>query len=465
MAIQERIDEIGFGKYQLQQGALVAAYFVAEAAEIDIISPLTSAWGGEWSLGRDDLAALASVGFFGFAVGTFVSGIIGDNFGRRVPILAGYVGTLIGAVGMWGAPSAAIVGVFRALTGFSVGIGVPATLTIIAEVAPPKHRSDLLTLCYVALTIGALWADLGLFSFLPDLKSGDWRTLCLWSAVPAGLALPVGLWLLNDTPSFYAAKKDFGGMNRTLAAMAETNGKRELAASALSEPSDAGAEQGDAADRKGLALDPALLKFAVPLLACAAIDFAYNFLGFGIGYFFPLELAELAGSSPIPPVPELVIANMLGVVGLLIAVSAQKSDFGHKQILAIAGSAEFCAVLLLLFAGTEAGVAQLGALTALAPVAGVLALKLVEKTYSSTVSTVKGENFPSRVRVTALSLSGTSGRTGALLAPALIEETRGAPGSPGEFSIFFGAIAVVVFFATALSFVALPETKGRRLPD
>lgn len=38
---------------------------------------------------------------------------------------------------------------------------------------------------------------------------------------------------------------------------------------------------------------------------------------------------------------------------------------------------------------------------------------------------VQSETFPSKIRVSALSVSGTCGRMGALLAPALIEATMG----------------------------------------
>ena len=85
---------------------------------------------------------MASVGYLGFAAGTFLSGVIGDSLGRRVPILLGYLGVMLGAVGMWSAPTPLVVGLFRAITGFSVGIGVPAALTTMAEIAPARGAAD-----------------------------------------------------------------------------------------------------------------------------------------------------------------------------------------------------------------------------------------------------------------------------------------------------------------------------------
>ncbi|CAJ1375057.1 unnamed protein product [Effrenium voratum] len=85
------------------------------------------------------------------------------------------------------------------------------------------------------------------------------------------------------------------------------------------------------------------------------------------------------------------------------------------------------------------------------------------RTFSQTVNTVKSEIFPSLIRVSALSVSGTCGRMGALLAPALIEETRGAPGSPEEFQVFLTLLAAVLLVAAGLGVFLVPETKGKSL--
>ncbi|CAJ1375056.1 unnamed protein product [Effrenium voratum] len=94
---------------------------------------------------------------------------------------------------------------------------------------------------------------------------------------------------------------------------------------------------------------------------------------------------------------------------------------------------------------------------------GVFTLKLSMVTFSQTVNTVKSEIFPSLIRVSALSVSGTCGRMGALLAPALIEETRGAPGSPEEFQVFLTLLAAVLLVAAGLGVFLVPETKGKSL--
>mmetsp|Transcript_5725 Transcript_5725/g.16892 ORF Transcript_5725/g.16892 Transcript_5725/m.16892 type:complete len:108 (-) Transcript_5725:42-365(-) len=101
----------------------------------------------------------------------------------------------------------------------------------------------------------------------------------------------------------------------------------------------------------------------------------------------------------------------------------------------------------------------------LLPVVGIFVLKLTMNSFNQTVNTLKGELFPAAARVTALSASGTCGRLGALLAPAIIEETRGPPGSPGEFDVFLRCLVLVLLTALALSAALLPESKRRPLPS
>jgi len=384
-----------------------------------------------------------------------------------VPILGAYFGVIVCALGMWSSVSAPAVGFFRYLAGFSVGAGVPAALTIVSEIAPARSRGQLLSACYVALAVGALYADLGLYIFLPDLKSGDWRSLCLWSGLPAVLALPFGWKQLEDTPSFYAAKGDLESLSRVLTKMSQHNGRPEVVWRPPPQPPPPGgpalldepvAEAPDSSEEDGnpiLSLASVVAQCGLPLACCASLDFAYNFVGFGVGYFFPVALSELTDSSALPPVAELVLSNLVTFPALFLAYTALSSEVGNKPILFTAGIALIASTACLAVGSPGSALMLLG----------IVALKLSQPAFSQTTNTLKGEMFPLRVRVTALSISGTVGRMGALIAPALIEKTRGGPGSEGEFNIFFGTLITVVAFAISFGLAGLPETNGKKLPE
>eukprot|EP00913_Durusdinium_trenchii_P010452 g9799.t1 len=169
---------------------------------------------------------------------------------------------------------------------------------------------------------------------------------------------------------------------------------------------------------------------AIPLLGCAMLDFAYNFTGFGCGYFFPLVISELAEGAPIPPVGELVLANLVAFPAFYLATQVLKLDAGYKEILVGIGLVEICACFCLMAAGVP-----------ILAIIGIFVLKLMMVSFSQTVNLVKSELFPSKIRVSALSVSGTCGRVGALLAPAIIEECPREPNSPDEFKVFLSVLA------------------------
>jgi len=322
---------------------------------------------------------------------------------------------------------------------------------MVAEIAPASSRAQLLSVCYAAIAFGALYADLGLYLYLPDLKSGDWRSLCAWSAIPAALALPIALLELEDTPVFHMLKGDTANVSRVLSKMAERNGRsvtwRPPPMPQRSASTGAASPSGNTE-----VVWQSFQASRLPLLGSAVLDFTYNFTGFGCGYFFPLIISELAEGAPLPPVGELVLANLVAFPALYLAYQALQSRYGYKEILIFGGLLEIVAVACLLVSGVP-----------LLPVLGIFLLKLTMVTYSQTVSTVKAELFPSLIRVSALSISGTCGRLGALIAPALIEETRGDPGSPAEFRVFLSLLAFVLVVATIFGVSLVPETKNKSM--
>ena len=118
-----------------------------------MISPLTTAWRLEWALVTDQ-AQLCRLKMClgGGALG--LRGLFGLRR-RHLPVRRhrrqpgppgadplGLPGRHAGRRGHVECPTPLVVGLFRAITGFSVGIGVPAALTTIAEIAPARGAAD-----------------------------------------------------------------------------------------------------------------------------------------------------------------------------------------------------------------------------------------------------------------------------------------------------------------------------------
>merc|ERR1719469_458194 len=118
-------------------------------------------------------------------VGCLFSGICADSFGRRVTILTGYAGmALCGACTIF-APAYAWLLVARLCNGVSCGLGLTAAFAMLTELLPPKYRAMGWPLVLFSITCGEIYAACGCLMWMPDLKTGQWRSVTLWCTVPS----------------------------------------------------------------------------------------------------------------------------------------------------------------------------------------------------------------------------------------------------------------------------------------
>merc|ERR1711918_269246 len=89
-----------------------------------------------WDLAPAVRGLMVSIVFIGFSLGNFVSGPIGDRWGRRNGVILGYL-----FIGLFGFSTACatnpvmMVGL-RFLVGVGCGIGFPTIYSLIPEVCP-----------------------------------------------------------------------------------------------------------------------------------------------------------------------------------------------------------------------------------------------------------------------------------------------------------------------------------------
>eukprot|EP00490_Sorites_sp_Unknown_P029012 CAMPEP_0114645996 /NCGR_PEP_ID=MMETSP0191-20121206/4903_1 /TAXON_ID=126664 /ORGANISM="Sorites sp." /LENGTH=138 /DNA_ID=CAMNT_0001858771 /DNA_START=65 /DNA_END=478 /DNA_ORIENTATION=+ len=89
-AVTDAVEELGFGLYQLVPMFLTGGIFLAEGAEMLIMGSITSLLHRHWELDPVIRGGMVSIVFIGFSAGNFLSGQIGDRFGRRTSVLVSY---------------------------------------------------------------------------------------------------------------------------------------------------------------------------------------------------------------------------------------------------------------------------------------------------------------------------------------------------------------------------------------
>ena len=157
--IDQAIDKLGFGPFQLMIYLFSSLLLLADAMEMMILSVLSPAVKCQWSLSSTEEAIITSVVFIGFFFGSIFWGIMGDNFGRKRAILGMILVILISGVlsALKLTPDDARIPGYpwMLLCRFGVGFGasgLPQASTYFQEFLPLRIRG------FCTTCLGAWWA-------------------------------------------------------------------------------------------------------------------------------------------------------------------------------------------------------------------------------------------------------------------------------------------------------------------
>jgi len=218
------ISKIGYGKYQYKALFFISLTNLNEGAENIILSFLVAILSREWGVTPEMNGLLGSTIWFGFLIGSLLSGPIADRYGRKKPLnyctLLLYVFAMLCAF----ANSFTFLIIIRSIYGFLGGFQTPLCLTYLAEIIPKEVRGKVLILAGASFTVGQLFACFLAFLTLESTSKGDWRTLFLWAAQPTIISW-IGInFFLDESPRYeIMVKKDIQTGVDILEKIAKTN--------------------------------------------------------------------------------------------------------------------------------------------------------------------------------------------------------------------------------------------------
>ena len=142
-----------------------------------------------------------SIFIFGWALGGFTWGIIGDKTGRKKVLLLaitcyGSFTILTGFMTQWWG-----VVICRFLSGFGVGGVAVASFTLLSEVWPQKTKAIFIGILSIAFPFGIISA--GLINYIVS----SWREGFLVGIIPLALALS-GTFLISESPKWQEEKNN-----------------------------------------------------------------------------------------------------------------------------------------------------------------------------------------------------------------------------------------------------------------
>ena len=127
---------------------------------------------------------------YGELVGALAGGFIINRFGRKPTIVAVAIGYVIFCLASAFAVSALMLGVSRALLGFTIGISLIAVPIFVAESVPARIRGATLVAYQVAAVVGIIIGYLVALALSGISESINWRLMLGLAALPALLLIP-----------------------------------------------------------------------------------------------------------------------------------------------------------------------------------------------------------------------------------------------------------------------------------
>lgn len=218
--IEQAIDQIGFGKFQIKLSVLTGFAWMADAMEMMILAILSPALHCVWQLTGFQEAAITTVVFCGMMSSSGIWGSICDKYGRKTElILCSLVTFYFGVLSAF-APSYIWLLILRGLVGFGIG-GAPQAVTLYAEFLPSKTRATCVTLVEIFWAIGACFEVLLALIVMPTL---GWQWLLGFSAIPLLIFAVCCVWL-PESARYDLTRGHYDSAVKTLERIARENGK------------------------------------------------------------------------------------------------------------------------------------------------------------------------------------------------------------------------------------------------
>lgn len=202
--VRELINNRSLGRYQkliVFLGFCMIALDGFDVAALSFIAPeLRTLWG----IDSQALGPVFSAALLGLAIGALVAGPLADKLGRKLVLVASvfFFGfwTLATA---WSADVTQLI-LLRFLTGLGLGASMPNVGTLIAEFAPEKKKSFLVTVAFCGFTFGAAGGGFLSAWMLPHY---GWQSILILGGVLPILFTPVLLLLLPESVRFMVVKQ------------------------------------------------------------------------------------------------------------------------------------------------------------------------------------------------------------------------------------------------------------------
>jgi sugar porter (SP) family MFS transporter len=399
-----------------------------------------------------------SCALVGCLLGSILSGVLADRFGRKkLLILSAFLFAISSVLTGW-APAFTWFVVWRICGGVAIGIASNVSPMYIAEVSPAPWRGRLVALNQLTIVVGILAAQIVnwmIAARVPEEATAEmirqswngqfgWRWMFTAVTVPS-VVFFVSAWFVPESPRWLVKNRRSDQARRTLARI----GGGAYADGALIEIEQTIGTETQSSGGWTQLLAPGIFKV---LLIGVALAVLQQWSGINVIFNYAEEIYRGAGYGVNDTMFNIVITGAINLVFTLVAMSFV-DRFG-RRVLMLAGCAGIALSHLMIGLAYSMELKGLPVLILTLCTIGCYAMSLAPVTW-----VLISELFPNRVRGAAVSVSVSALWIACFVLTYSFPILNRKLGAAGTFWLYAGICAAGFLFVLK----CVPETKGKTL--
>lgn len=418
--LQEVIDNIGFGRVQIMSLFIGGSVWLADGAEILLISSVTKEVSDDWHLTPLERGSIVTIVFVGVLIGNAASGPYGDSFGRYNAIVLSFFLIFIFSIVSSFTISFRTMAFVRLCVGIAFGIGQPAWTVLGSELSPAKWRITMATGTASLWIVGEMYAILLILWNDPAMEDLDWRWLLRAGAMPSLVCFIAALIWLPKSPMYLSLHGKHDEAKRVLEWMRHCNKVDHVSVEFT--PT---AKKNESSSWRALKAKLGIVfqgtsghPMLYTTLTVTYSTFVMNFIYYGAMYSFPQVLPNIVakGSAAM----QLLLGTCWEMVGLVIAlilgpILTRKDAIKVYLLMTTGFFLLFCMGSLTQSKHTVKPANQVMLLTSF------YGIKCTVILGSTLIYQYASEVYPTAARITGVAFAIAVGRTGSMLAPLVYE--------------------------------------------
>ncbi len=393
----------------------------------------------------------------GCLIGSVISGMLSDRFGRKRLLLAAGLMFVVSAIGTGIADRFAIFVWYRLLGGIGIGLASNLSPMYIAEVAPAEMRGKLVSINQLAIVIGVVSAQVvnwAIARTMPENLSQQqildswygqtgWRWMFAAETMPAALFFFM-MFLVPESPRWLVKN---GKDDRARSIFSRIGGP-EYAMAQVADIKETLVNEIQRVNFRDL-LQPKLLKIITIGVVLAALQ---QWCGINVIFYYAQDVFAAAGYSVNAIMINIVYTGLIMFVFTFVAIFTVER-LGRRFLMLI-GSAGLVVMYALIGASFYLGVKGLFVMILV-----LAAIACYSFSLAPIVWVLLAELFPNRIRGAAMSISVFTLWTTCWALAQLFPLMNDQLGAAGSFWLF----ALICLLGFIYVWRVLPETKGKTL--